>query len=696
MSNQVSSLRFPRSTLRQQSARQNTGQAHLAGIDSIRAFAVLAVITFHLNPQLLPGGFVGVDVFFVISGFVITRSLATRPYVSAGEFFASFYRRRMLRIAPALFVYVAVFTVVSTRFMPTGWLSADSDKMAAGSIFGLSNIVAVITSDGYFTARTPFNPFMQTWSLGVEEQFYLVFPALLLAFLLLRRAGITSRMRLGWAALITVAVASLVFSSIETAAAPAQAFYLLPSRMWELLLGVLTYLLLQNARPRLSRQLNRLAVPLLAAGVALIIVSVLFASENLFPFYWAIPPTVGTALLLVAADRITPGSLKTAGRVFLAKPVRYVGLISYSLYLWHWGVFVLFRWTVGLEGLALQSLAVAIVFLLSALSFAFIERPMLRSRALKTLSNVGVLLRGAIAAVLVLALVILLRIPWKGVLDDSPWADAPLEASFTLPAGAANLASGKTVFLLGDSHAEHLAYAAGIVAAAMGGQLALSSSPGCAVLPLSGLQDAACDPTGLADLQARAQPGDVVIISNLNVPRISDQWVSNDPKAVLLQNGSGPAAAAREQDLAAASGALAELKSRGVKVLYVAPTPVFGSPPFRCVDWFNSMNPICASGFTSPTALQSELRAPVMASLEKLVSGKLATVWDPFNEFCSALSCSATKDSFFVFRDQDHLSKAGNQLLLKPLAAVLTRVLGSTQSELLTADGGHITSGGSN
>jgi peptidoglycan/LPS O-acetylase OafA/YrhL len=674
------------STLGGLTVRQNVGQGHLPGIDSIRAFAVLSVIIYHLDPRVLPGGFVGVDVFFVISGFVITRSLAARTYLGARDFFAGFYRRRILRIAPALFVYVAVFTVVSTQFMPTGWLSADSDKMAAGSIFGVSNIVAAITTDGYFTMRTPFNPFMQTWSLGVEEQFYLVFPLLLLAFLLLRRSGLRPRIVLGWAALTTIAGASLLYSWPETAAAPSQAFFLLPSRMWELLLGVLTYLLLRYCAPRLGAQLARFALLLGGLGGVLLIASVIFATEDSFPFYWAIPPTVGTALLLVAADRARPGSLGAAGRVLLARPVRYVGLISYSLYLWHWGVFVLFRWTVGLEGVLTQALALAIVFAAAGASYAVIERPILRSRPLKALSNARVLLLGSIAAVLVVALVILLRIPWKGALDAAPWADPALQTSFALPAGAENLAAGKTVFLLGDSHADHLSYAADVVVSAMGGRLMLISSPGCAVLGLTGTALPACAATGLAALQPLMKPGDVVIFSNLNVPRISDQWAANDPNEVLQQNGSPAAAASRRQDLEAASTALLELKNRGVKVLYVAPTPVFGSPPFRCVDWFNSMNPICASGFTSPRVLQSELRSPVMGSLKTLVDRDLATVWDPFNEFCSAAYCSAAKDSFFVFRDQDHLSKAGNQLLLRPLADVLTRLLGSHQSQILATD----------
>ncbi len=141
---------------------------YIAGIDGLRAIAVLSVVLYHLEDTLLPGGFTGVDVFFVISGYVISKSLASSDTTSIRAFLLGFYKRRMLRILPALLVCLMVTSVVTAIFIPDGWLSRLNNWTGLWAFFGVSNFYLVHAADGYFTGGIPFNPFIHTWSLAVE------------------------------------------------------------------------------------------------------------------------------------------------------------------------------------------------------------------------------------------------------------------------------------------------------------------------------------------------------------------------------------------------------------------------------------------------------------------------------------------------------------------------------------------------
>lgn len=145
-------------------------------IDGLRALAVLAVIIYHLDPGWLPGGFTGVDVFFVISGYVVSASLAKRDNSTFARFTLHFYARRFVRILPALLACLLATSVASTLFIPKAWLSEANEWTGLAAFFGVSNIVLALNQDAYYSPRAEFNPFIHTWSLGVEEQFYLLFP----------------------------------------------------------------------------------------------------------------------------------------------------------------------------------------------------------------------------------------------------------------------------------------------------------------------------------------------------------------------------------------------------------------------------------------------------------------------------------------------------------------------------------------
>ena len=156
---------------------------YVAGIDGLRAIAVLSVIIFHFESSLLPGGFTGVDVFFVISGYVISKSLARNYGEKLSVFLLEFYKRRLLRILPALLACLLVTGVISSLFIPEYWLSSKNDITGASAFFGLSNFFLLSGEDGYFSQRVSFNPFVHTWSLAVEEQFYVIFPLMFFIWL---------------------------------------------------------------------------------------------------------------------------------------------------------------------------------------------------------------------------------------------------------------------------------------------------------------------------------------------------------------------------------------------------------------------------------------------------------------------------------------------------------------------------------
>jgi peptidoglycan/LPS O-acetylase OafA/YrhL len=195
---------------------------YVPSIDGLRAVAVLMVMAYHLDRHLLPGGFVGVDIFFVISGFVVMLSIYQHRFNSIFELVSYFYARRLTRIAPALIFMLLVVSLASTSFIPSAWLSDTNSKTALYAFFGVSNLLLYDQSENYFDPRTDFNPFVHTWSLGIEEQFYLVFP-LMIMLLVLNRFRYRATVSLAIA--VFLSVSSLMACAILTPSYPLFSFF---------------------------------------------------------------------------------------------------------------------------------------------------------------------------------------------------------------------------------------------------------------------------------------------------------------------------------------------------------------------------------------------------------------------------------------------------------------------------------------
>src|SRR5688572_19755919 len=200
----------------------DTRHRYFPHIDGLRALAVLAVIAYHLDARLLPGGFTGVDVFFVISGFVVSASMAHFAGPKPLEYLGYFYARRIRRIAPALVVCLMVTGLASALFIPQAWLSDTSNAVGRWAFVGLSNFVLLRTDGDYFSPKVEFNPYTHTWSLGVEEQFYVLFPLLFFAWAFGRRGRLLSM-----ALFATGLLASFAYVAAVSKDQPALAFYML-------------------------------------------------------------------------------------------------------------------------------------------------------------------------------------------------------------------------------------------------------------------------------------------------------------------------------------------------------------------------------------------------------------------------------------------------------------------------------------
>lgn len=336
-------------------------------IDGLRTIAVIPVIFFHAGFEIFSGGFVGVDVFFVISGYLITSILAEE--IEQGRYsIVSFYERRARRILPALFFMMACSAPFALLWMLPYQLLDFSKSILAVLIFS-SNILFWRESD-YFSTSAEEKPLLHTWSLAVEEQYYLFFPLLL--FLLWR----TGRRNVMWI-LLGLSVCSLMLSEWGWRNQPTANFYLAPTRLWEMFTGSLAALHLRGNTIRPNQILS-------ATGLAMIVASILFYDGTTpFPSFLALLPVLGTVAIILFTD----GTSTWAGKLLATRPFVGIGLLSYSAYLWHQPLFAFARIRVSGEPSSAVFLTLSVAtFGFAYLSWRYIERPF-RARGDSALSQ---------------------------------------------------------------------------------------------------------------------------------------------------------------------------------------------------------------------------------------------------------------------------------------------------------------------
>jgi peptidoglycan/LPS O-acetylase OafA/YrhL len=459
---------IPSSATTSQSLRAAGHPAYRRDIDGLRALAVIPVVIYHMGYRWLSGGFVGVDIFFVISGYLISSIILGE--VAAGNFsLARFYVRRIRRIVPALVVMIAGVFLLGYLALFPGEYKALADSALAATL-SVSNIY-FLHNTGYFTVHAGNEPLIHTWSLAVEEQFYVVFPLVVMLVHRFARRILTHT-------ILLLGLASFAWSAYGVYADPEATFYLAHSRAWELLLGTIIAIQpMTLAVPSLIRNVMALA------GLAMIAIAVTcFDGQMPFPGVNALLPCVGAALIIAAGQSGTT----LVGELLSLRPVVFIGLISYSLYLWHWPM-IFFQYTDSLSSgaflpgsarLGLRPTAGLYGLVLSVLSWKFIEQPFRRARRGTPNTHVfagGLLGLGATAALALLVMT-------TNGLPARFTPDAQRYAAY-LDSGEAHLRGGQCFILdpykfkdfdqqtcltpvsgkqndllIGDSHAAHLWY----------------------------------------------------------------------------------------------------------------------------------------------------------------------------------------------------------------------------------------------
>ncbi|MEZ5744334.1 MAG: acyltransferase family protein [Sphingomonadaceae bacterium] len=442
-------------------------------IDGLRALAVLPVLLFHAHVPGFSGGYVGVDIFFVISGFLITGIIARE--IDRGDFsILKFYERRARRILPALFAMVAFVLAAATIFyLPGDFEGVPRSALAA---LGFCANIWFFLQAGYFAGDAHSMPLLHTWSLGVEEQFYIGFPLILIAI----TKWLPKGRKLAIAAMAAISFAIAVWTQDW---GDSSAFYLLPARAWELFAG--SFLAL-GMIPALRSRVAREAVAL-AGVVAIALAVALYDAQTVFPGVTALLPVLGSAALIHCA----PGT--TTGRVLAWKPLVWIGLISYSLYLWHWPLIVFTQYRLGGPLEIWHSAAlIAASILVAWASWRWIEAPFRDSHRFPQ-KRIFAWSGGGMAALGAIALAMLPAGGWpdrfdartsrlaQGAQDISPMREecnsvplAQAQAHCTL---GAKVSADAVVW--GDSHGVEIAYALGQTLKSEGKSIAQRTHASC-------------------------------------------------------------------------------------------------------------------------------------------------------------------------------------------------------------------------
>ncbi|UWQ35128.1 acyltransferase (plasmid) [Leisingera sp. M527] len=658
-------------------------------IDGLRAVAVVPVVLFHAGAGGLPGGFVGVDVFFVISGFLIT-SIIHRE-ITAGTFsILRFYERRARRILPALFaVTAAVLAAGYVLLMPAEFEDAARAALAA-AVF-LSNIL-FWSETGYFSPGIYDQPLLHTWSLAIEEQFYIIFPPLMMLLAALRRGPV----RL----IAALTLLSFGLSALTTQMRPDMAYYLLPWRAWELGAGALTALLIAGLRlGRLAREAMGLG------GLAMIAYAVVrFDEATVFPGAAAMLPVAGAAMIIAAGGQA--GTV--CDRILSLRPVVWIGLISYSLYLWHWPVIVFYQQiTLDRPDTAGCILVAALSTVLAWASWKYVETPFRRPPAQRAAGHAPSSARvlatalGGIAAAAAVSAAVLAgngfpsRLPPEAVrlagfaADRHPrLRECTARDSVWRPPGTPCLfgpetAGPATVAIWGDSHAAALLPEAEAAAQRSGRRLAYLSRSGCLPVPeterLDG-QTGRCAEYGngaLAYLTGTDTIETVILVSRYAMAAegylVDYGLAERDWGPTLFADtgtGSWPEDQRLERLIAKLSTTVARLRGAGRQVAIVYPIPEIGHkvPETLAKLVLHGRDP---EAFGLARSEYDRRNTAVIAALDRITAQHGATRILPQDALCGANRCRVIQDGTPLYYDDDHLNSAGAALLGAAFDAVM-------------------------
>jgi len=668
-----------------------------ADIQGMRAIAVLVVVAFHGNLPL-PGGFVGVDVFFVISGFVITAMLLREKQRTGRVKLTSFYVRRFRRLTPALALMVAVTVLVAAFLMSPLGSQQLTATTAFGAIFLFANIAIARTTGGYFDAAASTNPLLHTWSLSVEEQFYLVFPVLVITgWLWGARVG---RPKVG------VAIAVFALGAVSFAVAMATAvgitvpmmpdalvgFYGPVGRVWEFAAGSLLALVIM----KLKVPSRPIALWSGVAGLALLAVSLFAISEStIFPGPATIIPVLATLLLLYAGHSTD----NPVSRLLGARPMVAIGDISYSWYLWHWPliVFAVLIWpsnSFAAPVAALVSLAPAY------LSYRFVEqrfrsKPTDTRRSFVALVAVTLLVPVALAGTLTLAVKQHFWSPRVEMMQETQAMHAGIAAgcmSFepVTEATAANClwnadAAGEPIYLIGDSIADHYSEALIGASESLDRPLSMTTAAGCPTYhlimttpgssePVDATEKAGCAPyiDGTLSWLDEQPPGLVIMGANdLSWWAPSDIVESRDMTGaigdlVALDDVSSASVDEKERALIAGMTTTVErLRADGHRVVIAKAPPSYRFPSPSWLPGQCSVAVILSDncGTSATVAEMDQLQGATRAAIDTVATSTDSSILDLRDYFCPDGVCVTSHGDLELYLDDIHMSVPASENL---------------------------------
>lgn len=639
---------------------------HRPDIDGMRALAVILVILYHLKRSLAPGGFVGVDIFFVISGFVVTRSSLAFQAKGPLQAVSRFWRRRVLRILPPLLLAalgsLVLISVLTTPFPKEAYNA--NIRTGIFSLFGLGNWYLYKGSLDYFRDDAVTNSFVHTWSLGVEEQFYFLFAVLFIFLIgLLKARRVQLSLSLG--VMSALGVISYAAFLLAARANPTLAYYNVPFRFWEIAAGgILAYVELNFPNALRPRQRTWAAFVQVFALICLTNV-VWFHIGSGFPTTQISLAAAASALLIAVGTSSTPITGVLSSRLFVA-----VGLISYSLYLWHYPILLFWRTNFGIHAFTSSLLALLSILIAATLSYLTVERTFRYSKA----SFSKVLLPSLITtAVAVICFAVLIQVrpgifyvgshqlwssEWLHPKDSAYLADdriifseCDLINGSSVPAALPEKCSSSsgsgdslpTVLLVGDSHAFADWGMASFGASSGSYRFATLTHDGCAIGGQNSSRTESCRDywAEMATLITNTiRRGDSVFISVY--------WPLKDSR----ETGNA-------LQIVASIARMAE--KQGAELIIEAPLPSFGKPAFLCTkEWYRTNYEGCT---VERTAIEKQ-RSYFMAEIEALMHKQTnVRIWDPLPILCSTGTCFQFQGESPLFRDDNHLSYYGAEWL---------------------------------
>lgn len=631
-------------------------------VEGLRAVAILLVVAAHAGVPGVAGGFVGVDVFFVLSGFLITGLLVAEHARRGRMDFKAFYSRRFRRLLPALVLMLLVTGWLATQLIPVTQ-QAEHALSGAAAAFWVSNLHFALSATDYFAAHD--NLYLHTWSLGVEEQFYLVWPLLLAVTL----AGDATRHDRISVTMLAVAITSYAACVVLSWASTLLAFYLMPMRAWQFALGALVYLYCVKGRGtpvRSARQFGHLGA---WTGLALIVSAALLLDGSYrYPGLWSTLPTLGTCLVLAAGSTATHTAIPM--RALMLPPVQWLGRMSYGWYLWHWPFLVLGASVFDMSDGRIRFALVAGALLVAWTSYHVIEQPVRRARRwpltpLKTIM-VSLAVMACVAASGFRWMESAIRragewsssyritVPEIYGMDCDRWYHSAelTPCVFEPEAGPARA----TIVVMGDSIGLQWFPAFSALAQRYDWRLAVLTKSACAMVdePIHyhriGREYTECSKWREAALAhvASLRPDAVVIGSSATYDFNSEQWANGTRRVLDILSGS----------------------ATHVAILRATPILPFSGDtctafhtPLR--DWLHQA---------------SRCSAPAQDARLDAVAGHLRAVADAFanvevidmNEaVCPDGVCHAERDGMLLYRDTQHLNAAFVETLAEPLEAQL-------------------------